>query len=345
MGSATTLFRQGAALVAVMALMTAGAHHASGAGAGAWCAAAGAVALAFFLGVSWARHRQIRRLTAEIDEVLHGGRSVGFSSCREGDVAILTNELGKMVARLARAGEQLAHEKSALADALADVSHQIRTPLTAVGLMLPGIEAADDPVRRKRAVCELEALLDRVAWLVTTLLKIAKVDAGAMPLNMRTVTVASVARRAVEPLAMTADLHDVALVMDVDESAVFEGDARWTAEAIENIVKNCMEHTPAGGTVSVRVREDALATSIVVSDTGPGIAPEDLPHLFERFYRGRGQGAGEAAEEAALRAPGGFGIGLALAQALVSAQGGTLRAANGEQGGARFTVSFPKLVV
>ena len=345
MGSATTLFRQGAALVALMALMTAGAHHASGAGAGAWCAAAGAVALAFFLGVSWARHRQIRRLTAEIDEVLHGGRSVGFSSCREGDVAILTNELGKMVARLARAGEQLAHETSALADALADVSPQIRTPLTAVGLMLPGIEAADDPVRRKRAVCELEALLDRVAWLVTTLLKIAKVDAGAMPLNMRTVTVASVARRAVEPLAMTADLHDVALVMDVDESAVFEGDARWTAEAIENIVKNCMEHTPAGGTVSVRVREDALATSIVVSDTGPGIAPEDLPHLFERFYRGRGQGAGEAAEEAALRAPGGFGIGLALAQALVSAQGGTLRAANGEQGGARFTVSFPKLVV
>jgi len=200
-------------------------------------------------------------------------------------------------------------------------------------------------VRRKRAVCELEALLDRVAWLVTTLLKIAKVDAGAMPLNMRTVTVASVARRAVEPLAMTADLHDVALVMDVDESAVFEGDARWTAEAIENIVKNCMEHTPAGGTVSVRVREDALATSIVVSDTGPGIAPEDLPHLFERFYRGRGQGAGETAEGAALRAPGGFGIGLALAQALVSAQGGTLRAANGEQGGARFTVSFPTLVV
>ena len=83
---------------------------------------AGAVALAFFLGVSWARHRQIRRLTAEIDEVLHGGRSVGFSSCREGDVAILTNELGKMVARLARAGEQLAHEKSALAEPLSDVS-------------------------------------------------------------------------------------------------------------------------------------------------------------------------------------------------------------------------------
>ena len=345
MGSATTLFRQGAALVALMALVAAGAWRAEGAGAGAWCAAAGMVALAFFLGVSWVRHRQIRRLTAEIDEVLHGGRSVGFSTCREGDVAVLTNELGKMVARLARTGEQLAHEKSALADALADVSHQIRTPLTAVGLMLPGIEAADDPARRKRAVCELEALLDRVAWLVTTLLKIAKVDAGAMPLAARPVAAAAVARRAVGPLATAMDLHDVALAMDLDEAATFEGDARWTAEAVENIVKNCMEHTPAGGTVSVRVSEDALATSIVVSDTGPGIAPEDLPHLFERFYRGRAQGAGEAAEEAGMRTPGGFGIGLALAQALVSAQGGTLRAANGEQGGARFTVSFPKLVV
>lgn len=345
MGSAATLFRQSALLALAMALVVVAAQVSAGSGAATWCAVSGVVALVFFLAVSWSRHRQIHRLTAEIDEVLHGGRSVGFSSCREGDVAVLTNELGKMVARLARTSELLACEKTALADALADVSHQIRTPLTAVGLMLPGIEAADDPVRRKRAVCELEALLDRIAWLVTTLLKIAKVDAGAMPLSARPVSAAAVARRAVEPLATAMDLHDVALVLDLDEDATFDGDARWTAEAVENIVKNCMEHTPPGGEVRVRVSADALATSIVVSDTGPGIAPEDLPHVFERFYRGRASDVGEALGAGGLRTSGGFGIGLALAQALVSAQGGTLRASNADAGGARFALSFPKLVV
>lgn len=352
MGSGATLARQSALLVALMAALAAGAWAGAGPGAGAWCALAGAVALAFFLAVSWARHRQIGRLTAEIDEVLHDGRRVGFTTCREGDVAVLTNELGKMVARLARTTELLEREKVALADALADVSHQIRTPLTAVGLMLPGIEAADDPQRRKRAVCELESLLDRVSWLVTTLLKIAKADAGAMPLTVRSVAAADVARRAVAPLATAMDLRDVALALDLDEAASFRGDARWTAEAVENIVKNCVEHTPPGGEVRVSVSEDALATTIAVSDTGPGIAPEDLPHVFERFYRGRADaeaapGAAGSAGGAAggLCAPGGFGIGLALAQALVSAQGGTLRAANGDAGGARFTLSFPKLVV
>lgn len=107
-----------------------------------------------FLVVSLYRHRQIRRLAEEIDEVLHSGRTVDFSNCREGDVAVLANELSKMVSRLSRTRDQLARERNALADSLADVSHQIRTPLTAITLMLPVVERADDARERKRAVRE-----------------------------------------------------------------------------------------------------------------------------------------------------------------------------------------------
>lgn len=304
-----------------------------------WVAGTGAVLLAVFLVVSLYRHRQIRRLAEEIDEVLHSGRTVDFSNCREGDVAVLANELSKMVSRLSRTRDQLARERNALADSLADVSHQIRTPLTAITLMLPVVERADDARERKRAVRELESMIERVSWLVTTLLKIAKVDAGATHVEQREVRAAEVARRAVAPLATAMDLRDVNLVLELDETATFQGDAPWTAEAVENIAKNCMEHTPPGGTVTVAVSEDALATTIAVSDTGPGIAPEDLPHIFERFYRGG------AVEEANVAQPAGFGIGLSLAQALVSAQGGTLRASNNPDGGARFEIAFPKLVV
>lgn len=182
-----------------------------------WVAVTGAVLLAVFLAVSLYRHRQIRRLAEEIDEVLHSGRTVDFSNCREGDVAVLANELSKMVSRLARTRDQLARERNALADSLADVSHQIRTPLTAITLMLPVVERADDARERKRAVRELESMIERVSWLVTTLLKIAKVDAGAMHVERREVRAAEVARRAVGPLATAMDLRDVNLVLQLDE--------------------------------------------------------------------------------------------------------------------------------
>ena len=370
MGSLSTLLRQAAVLAALCAVLA----WLAPTDAKLWVAAMGVVSLGLFCGISLYRHRQIMRLAAEIDEVLHGGRRVDFSTCREGDVAILTSELAKMVARLGRTRDQLSHERNALADALADVSHQIRTPLTAIGLMLPLIERTDDGRERRRLVRELEGMLDQVSWLVTTLLKIAKVDAGAMHVERREVRAGEVARRAVGPLATAMDLRAVNLVLDLDEAATFVGDAPWSVEAVENIVKNCMEHTPAGGTVTVTVREDALATTLAVSDTGPGIAAEDLPHIFERFYRGRDEGArgaedsrnanglqgGEgsrgtgaagahpsvaAAVVDEVRQPAGFGIGLSLAQALVSAQGGTLRAANNPDGGARFEIAFPKLVV
>ncbi len=331
MGTYSTLVRQCAALAAVLALLV----WAAPTEAKAWCAAAGAVGLAFFAAVSVWRHRQIRRLSASIDEVLHDGRQVQFSKCREGDVAVLANELEKMVARLARTTEQLQHERNALADALADISHQIRTPLTAAELMLPALERIEDPDRRKRAIRDLEEMLERVAWLVTTLLKIAKVDAGAITAQAAEVDAGAVLSRATAPLEVAFDLRDVALAVDVAPGARFKGDAMWTAEALENILKNCMEHTPAGGAVRVHAAENALATTFTITDTGPGIAPDDLPRIFERFYRG----------DDAAGAPEGFGIGLALAQALISVQGGTLRADNAPEGGARCQVSFPKLIV
>ncbi len=331
--------RQAVALGLILAAITAAAAWAGGRRAALWCLGASAAALAFFCLASYRRHCEIRRLTASIDEVLHSGRGLQLSDYREGDLAVLHNELEKMVGRLSRLSSQLASEKTALADALADISHQIRTPLTAAELMIPAIERCSDAQERKRLLRDLEALLDRMAWLVATLLKIAKVDAGSFPLEQRPVTAAAAIDRALEPLAVALDIRGIALVRSIPAAATFYGDELWSAEAIENIVKNCMEHIPAGGTIAISAAEDALATRIAIEDTGGGIAEEDIPHLFERFYRG----ADSSAQE-------GFGLGLALAQALISAQGGTLRAANavdaeGAVRGARFEITFPKLCV
>lgn len=334
-----SLTRQIASLVALCVAVIAAALFVAGLETALWCTIVGLVATAFFVIVSLRRRAEMRRLTDEIDEVLNLGRRLDFSDCREGDIAVLANELEKMVARLARLTSQLEDEKGALADSLADISHQIRTPLTAAELMLPAIEHADDEAERKRLVRKLEHLLERVSWLVATLLKMAKVDAGALHMESRPVSVASMVTRACAPLEVPLDLRGIALVRDIPADVGFTGDETWCAEAVENIVKNSMEHCEAGGTITIRAEEDALACRISIDDNGPGIADDDLPHLFERFYRGAGSKEGE-----------GFGVGLALARSLIAGQGGTVRAANlpGEDGnpaGAVFEIAFPKLRV
>lgn len=335
MGSSRTFTWQCIALVAIVVVFALAAPAESK----FWVMLTGLAAAAFFIVVSLARHQQIKRLAGEIDEVLHNGRRIDFSTSSEGDVAVLTNELQKMVARLARTTEQLEAERNALANSLADISHQIRTPLTAITLMLPSIERAENETERKRAVRKLESMIERVSWLVTALLKIAKIDAGSMRVESKPSSCAETIRRAIAPLEPVLDLHDVSLVVDLDQDSSFEGDLLWTAEAVENIVKNCMEHTPAGGSIEITAREDVLATTIDIRDSGSGIDPVDLPHVFDRFYRGRAQDNEHAGETS------GFGIGLSLAQALVSAQEGTLRVANNPEGGAHFQIAFPKLVV
>lgn len=339
MGSAVHVKRQGAVLVLIEGILCVAFGVALGGYAFISAVSASIAALIFFIAVSYRRHKEILHLSAEIDEVLHGSRQVAFSHCKEGDVAILENELSKMVARLSRTRSLVIQEKNALADALADISHQIRTPLTSIGLMLPLIERAQEELERKRLVRELESMLDRVFWLVSTLLKLAKVDAGAMPIERNTVLVTDMLERALAPLTINLDLHDITLHTELDAHAQFEGDELWSAEAVENIIKNCIEHTPVGGSIMLQTTTDAIATRIVIEDSGPGIAPEDLPHIFDRFYRG---GIQEEAQE--FHNPQGFGVGLALAHALVGAQGASLQAANGTRG-ARFEIVYPKFVV
>ncbi len=306
---------------------------------GLWVAAA-CVALGVFFFICALRNRsRLRDLAFQIDTVLHNGRTIVFSNYSEGDMAILANELDKLVAKLSLTTEQLKKEKTTLSDELTDISHQIRTPLTAISLMIPLIERSEDPTERKELLRQLETMIDRMSWLVASLLKMAKVEAGALAMESKDVSVEEVVSRALSPMELLMDIRDVAYDTDIQGKPSFCGDAFWTAEAIQNVVKNCIEHTPAGGKILVTAREDALATRITIQDTGRGIDQKDLPHLFERFYRGD---APDRAE--------GFGVGLSLSKSLVVAQGGSIRAGNitdasGCTTGARFDISFPKITV
>ena len=341
------LFRAAVAWAAIACALALGAWALSGAGAAAWCAlSCAAAALPLAVHTRW-RYRRIAELTSRVDAVLHGERDVDLDRMSEGELAILASEIDKMVTRLIVSADELDRERRMLADALADISHQLKTPLTSLAISTELVRrhlaesgAAPGEIERLRKIQQLE---DRIERLVSTLLKLARIDAGVVRLAHAEVRAADLVDDAFAPLAVAFDIAGVAFEKSVDPEAAFMGDGAWSAEALGNILKNCMEHTPAGGAVAVRAHEDALACRIVVEDTGPGIAPEDLPHVFERFYRGTGSDAGEVN-------PAGAGIGLSLARSLVAAQGGTLSAENaldaeGRVTGARFTMAFFKTTV
>lgn len=332
-------------------MVTSGASVASAALFAAICTlVTGLIVTVIFIILTNRRYRALANMAANLDRVLAGERDIRLRDMSEGELAILSSEIDKVIARLNLTVDELQAEKLALSDALADISHQLKTPLTSIAISTELIRDrlsargdSEDLVERLRLIQTLQA---RVEDLVSALLKLARIDAGVIKLVCGDVDARELVRKSFEPLAIAFDIADVRFSADVQDGASYEGDLTWSVEALENILKNCMEHTPAGGCVSVRVTEDVLACRIRIEDTGPGIAESDLPHIFERFYRGSRDANATPSEVN----PAGVGIGLALSKSLVTAQGGTLTAENlrdenGNITGAAFNLVFFKTVV
>lgn len=277
------------------------------------------------------RYRRISELSDCIDKILHGAEKVDFEEYKEGEIAILSSEIHKMVIRLREQASLLLADKRFLSDSIADIAHQLRTPLTSMNIvvdMFSDAELSDE--KRLDLLGEMMQSLNRIEWLINTLLKMSKIDADTVLFETKEYKVKDMLRHAADSLAVPLDINGVTLTMDVPEEAVVRGDMLWTCEAIGNILKNCMEHTPEGGRIEITVKHTPIFTEIVIADTGTGIDPEDVPHVFERFYRGK----------VALNTS--IGIGLALSKMIVERQSGTIRAGNREapQTGAIFTVRF-----
>lgn len=332
-------------------MVTSGASDASATLFAAICTfVTGLIVTVIFIILTNRRYRALAKMAANLDRVLAGERDIRLRDMSEGELAILSSEIDKVIARLNLTVDELQAEKLALSDALADISHQLKTPLTSIAISTELIRDrlsargdSEDLVERLRLIQTLQA---RVEDLVSALLKLARIDAGVIKLVCGDVDARELVRKSFEPLAIAFDIADVRFSADVQDGASYEGDLTWSVEALENILKNCMEHTPAGGCVSVRVTEDVLACRIRIEDTGPGIAESDLPHIFERFYRGSRDASAAPSEVN----PAGVGIGLALSKSLVTAQGGTLTAENlrdenGNVTGAAFNLVFFKTVV
>lgn len=287
------------------------------------------IMIAMYLLFTHQRYKRIEKLSADLNKILHGDDSLNLAEFSEGELAILQNELYKVLLRLRESEQQLKSDKRYLADSLADISHQIRTPLTSINLLLSFLsEPSISEERRQEAIRELYEHLSRIESLISILLKISKLDAGTVAFKKETITMDELIAKSCAPVLIQMELREQTCIVKANGS--FCGDLAWTAEAIGNIVKNCMEHTPRGCRIEITAKETPLFSEIQISDTGCGIDTDDLPHIFNRFYKGKNSDDKS------------FGIGLALARMIIIRQNGTIKAENKPEGGALFSIRFYK---
>ena len=286
---------------------------------------AGILALAVYaLCAGWAagkRKARLMELTEYLERVNTGAPGTLIQE-KEDAYSGLQDEIYKTVTNLYATREEALKARKSFADNLANIAHQLKTPLTAADLSLQLMEtSAPNPY-----ILSVRRQIGRLNDLEEELLTLAGIDAGTLELKKEPVDVYTALSLAAENLQELMDKAGVRAEIPDRGCVEFTGDLEWSVEALMNLLKNCMEHSPERGTIFCGYSANPLYTEISIWDQGPGFAPEDLPRLFERFYRGKNGAAG------------GAGIGLALSRALFEMQNGSLTARNLPEGGACFEI-------
>lgn len=269
--------------------------------------------------------QKLRELSSQVRRMIDG-ECPDIRDNREGALSALKNDIYTLAVMKSEQAEVLQTEKNKLADSLADIAHQLKTPLTSMLLMMDLLESAP-PEKQKEFFDGIRKNLIHTEWLVTTLLKMAKLDAGTVSFTPAQMNTDELVREAVRPLAIMLDIKNQRV--KVNGEHLFTCDKRWTAEALTNIIKNASEHSPEGGVITVSSGSTPICTYLCVTDSGTGISASELPKLFRRFEGSKGER--------------GFGIGLPLALAILKGQNGDIEVdAGGKGSGASFTMKFFK---
>ena len=240
----------------------------------------------------------------------------------------LEDSIYKAVVLLREEREQAQGAKKNLADNMADLSHQLKTPAASIGLTLSLLKKKAWDEETKQDIGRMEGQVGRLQRLVGTMLTLSKLDAGVLELEEKAFDLEEMLVDAVQPFVRQMEEKGICFGIQGADGISLSGDFGWCSEAFGNIIKNCVEHTPEQGNISIACRDNPIYTEIVIQDSGRGFDEADLPHLFERFYRGAGFSKDSA------------GIGLALAKSIIEKENGTVTAENTETGGAGFYIKF-----
>ncbi|MBO9599891.1 MAG: HAMP domain-containing histidine kinase [Cohnella sp.] len=274
--------------------------------------------------------KTLRGLAHALDDTVKHNLPMAERFYGEGELGLLANGVQELALRLRETIEQLNREKTYLKDTVADISHQLKTPLASLMIYIELLaEGKTDPADAAEFLATCRRELDRMEWLILTLLKLARIEADALDLHVVPARLADTLSASVHAVERLAGDRRVAIdLRDRDPELLVPHDSRWLNEAIANVLKNAVEISPPGSRISVSWERTPIFVRLRIADQGPGIPEQHLPHIFKKFYRTSSGGSG-------------VGLGLPLAKSIVEKHGGVLSAGNSPEGGAVFYLTLP----
>ena len=249
---------------------------------------------------------------------------------QEGQIGLLKTELIKMINILKEKVELLNNEKIFLNEVISDISHQLKTPMTSL-IILNDLMYEDLPKETKiEFLDKIKSQLNRMEWLIKSMLKLSKVEAKVIDFEKKEVKVSELIKKSISPSLISMEIKNIELTVNGDENISYIGDINWSCEAFVNIIKNCIEHTDTNGKINISYEENPLYCEVVIKDSGEGIDKKDLPHIFKRFYKGK------SSKDDSV------GIGLAMAKSIIESQNGDIYVKSEKNKGSEFHIIFHK---
>ena len=275
-------------------------------------------------------YNKIRKLSIYTNDILNNKYNMDIREYSEGDISNLKNDLYKMTIKLKEQNELSLKDKIYLQDTLSDISHQLKTPLTSMYVINELLyDDKLDKSLKKELLNKSKKGLERIEWLITSLLKMSRLDSGSEKLILERVKLINIINKTIEPIKIPLELKNINLNVSCSNDIKVNVDVNWTTEALINILKNAMEHTLENGNINIVCSDNPLYTMISISDDGCGISKKDLPHIFERFYKGMSN------KES-------IGIGLNMSKKIIENENGNISVKSKENEGTTFIIKLFK---
>lgn len=278
------------------------------------------------------RNKKLNEIKKYINEINNRNYELKIEDNSEDELSNLKNELYKITVMLKEEAEKSKQDKESLKVSVQDISHQLKTPITSISIMLDNLKDNPkmDEKTRQRFIFEIDKQIENISFLIISLLKFSRLEAGVEDFIKEKINVKELISACLKRLEIPIEIKNQNIVIKGKEDSFFIGDYKWQEEAITNIIKNCIEHTDENKNIYINYEENNLYTKIQIIDEGNGIDKEDIKHIFERFYKGK-----DSSENS-------IGIGLALAKTIIEKDNGYISCKSEKGKGTEFIIKYMK---
>ncbi len=284
----------------------------------------------YFLIALSKNEEEIKNMRVYLQEIANRNYSFDLDNISESEMSNLKEEIYKIILELKEKSENLADDRETLSNYLADISHQLRTPLMAITAMTDAIIENENNLDSdtRKFIYGISNQLNQINWLVNNLLKMAQLDTKSIVLNIEQTNLKELFDTIKDNFNIFLEEKNIEIIEHIDTNIIINIDKKWMIEAIENILKNCIEYSENNSTIKIKCNQNPLYTEISIEDHGKGIFKEDLPKIFDKFYKGKNSSSNS------------FGIGLSLAKSIIEGHNGEIAVKSDENRGTKFIIKL-----